>query len=191
MPDSNVEAIVIGGSAGAIETLSLILPALPCTFRLPIFVTVHIPISRPSLLAPLFADKCELSVQEAEDKTPIEPGVIYFAPPDYHLLVESRSQLTLSVEDPVNYSRPAIDVLFESAVDVYEDRLLAVILTGANHDGAAGLRRVVACGGTGLVQLPETAYAAEMPRSALEACPQAKSLTPAAIADHLLHAAGC
>lgn len=191
MPDSNIEAIVIGGSAGAIEALSQILPALPRTFRPPVFVTVHIPINRPSLLTPLFADKCELPVLEAEDKTPIEPGVIYFAPPDYHLLVESRSQLTLSVEDPVNYSRPAIDVLFESAADVYEDRLLGVILTGANHDGAAGLQRVVACGGTGLVQLPETAYAAEMPRAALRACPQAQSLTPAAIADHLLHAAGC
>lgn len=191
MPDSNIEAIVIGGSAGAIEALSLILPALPRGFQPPVFVTVHIPISRPSLLAPLFADKCELPVQEAEDKTPIEPGVIYFAPPDYHLLVESKSMLALSVEEAVNYSRPAIDVLFESAADIYEDRLLAVILTGANHDGAAGLQRVVACGGTGLVQLPETAYAAEMPRAALNACPQAQSLTPAAIADHLLQAAGC
>lgn len=191
MRDSNIEAIVIGGSAGAIEALSLILPALPQGFRPPVFVTVHIPISRPSLLAPLFADKCELPVQEAEDKTPIEPGVIYFAPPDYHLLVESKNLLSLSVEETVNYSRPAIDVLFESAADIYEDRLLGVILTGANHDGAEGLRRIMERGGAGVVQLPETAYAKEMPSAALRACPRAEVLTLEGIADYLLNAVGC
>jgi two-component system, chemotaxis family, protein-glutamate methylesterase/glutaminase len=191
MADATIDAIVIGGSAGAIEILSMILPALPRGFAPSVFVTVHIPTSRPSLLATLFADKCALEVQEAEDKTPIEPGVIYFAPPDYHLLVESKELLTLSVDEAVNYSRPAIDVLFESAADVYEERLIGVVLTGANQDGAEGLRRIVTCGGAGVVQLPETAYATEMPRAALRACPQAETLTPEAIADYLLHAAGC
>ena len=191
MSQSKFDAVVIGGSAGAIDTLSLILPALPRGFAPPIFVAVHIPTTRPSLLAQLFNEKCLLDVKEAEDKTPIEPGVVYFAPPDYHLLVESTSLLTLSVDEAVNFSRPAIDVLFESAADVYEDRLLGVVLTGANHDGAEGLKRVMAGGGDGLVQLPDTAYAVEMPRAALRACPQAQSLTPAAIVDHLLHLAGC
>jgi len=191
MHDPKVEAIVIGGSAGAIEALSLILPALPRGFIPPIFITVHIPPTRPSLLATLFAEKCLLDVQEAEDKTPIEPGVIYFAPPDYHLLVESKGLLTLSVEEAVNYSRPAIDVLFESAADIYEDRLVGVILTGANHDGAEGLRQIVERGGAGVVQLPETAYAKEMPEAALRACPHAEVLTLAGIADYLLNVAGC
>jgi two-component system chemotaxis response regulator CheB len=189
--EAKIDAVVIGGSAGAIDALSAILPALPSGFRPPVFVTVHIPTNRPSLLAPLFADKCALGVQEAEDKTPIEPGVIYFAPPDYHLLVESRGLLTLSVEEAVNYSRPAIDVLFESAADIYGERLVGVVLTGANQDGAAGLRRVLQRGGAGLVQWPDSAYAAEMPRAAIRACPEAEVLTVEAIAGYLLQVAGC
>lgn len=191
MSEAKIDAVVIGGSAGAIEALSIILPALPRGFRPPVFVTVHIPTNRPSLLAPLFDSKCDLSVQEAEDKTPIEPGVVYFAPADYHLLVESKQLLTLSVDETVNYSRPAIDVLFESAADVYEERLVGVVLTGANQDGAEGLRRVLERGGAGLVQRPDSAHASEMPQAAIRACPQAEVLTLEAIAQYLLHVAGC
>ena len=135
-----VEAIVIGASAGALEALSAILPALPEGFRLPVIVVVHVPPDKRSVLAELFQAKCRVSVREAEDKEPIVGGTVYFAPPDYHLLVEADEHLSLSSDEPVLFSRPSIDVLFESAADAYGPALIAIILTGANQDGAEGMR---------------------------------------------------
>jgi two-component system, chemotaxis family, protein-glutamate methylesterase/glutaminase len=110
-------------------------------------------------------------VREAQDKEPVEPGTVYFAPPDYHLLVDEGPQLALSADELVHYSRPSIDVLFESAADLYGDRLLGIILTGANDDGASGLAAVHRAGGVTVVQQPETARASLMVESALKQSP--------------------
>lgn len=162
-----VEAIVIGASAGGIDALSLLLPELPASLRAPVFVVQHLPKDRPSLLVEVFSSKCAWRVREAEDKETVEPGCIYFAPPDYHLLLEADGpQTVLSADEPVNFSRPSIDVLFESAADVYGSRLVGIILTGASQDGAAGLRKVQQSGGLTIVQQPSTAYAPLMAESA-------------------------
>lgn len=182
---SRAEAIVIGASAGAIEALSVLLPSLPQDFALPILIVVHVPLDKGSLMADLFAAKCKLEVCEAEDKAPIRRGVVYFAPADYHLLVEADKRLSLSSEEPVNYSRPSIDVLLETAADAYEDGLVGVVLTGANSDGAKGLRRVCKLGGRALVQRPDAAYAAAMPEAALAACPAAEAMTLEQLAETL------
>lgn len=178
-------AIAIGASAGAISALGAILPSLPSGYPLPIFIVVHVPAATPSMLSDLFAPRCRLKTKEAEDKEPIEPGTIYFAAPDYHLLIEPNGCLSLSSDEPVLYSRPSIDVLLESAAATYRADLIGVVLSGANADGAAGLATVIACGGVGLVQAPETAEAAEMPRAALARNAQARALTLEAIAQEL------
>jgi two-component system, chemotaxis family, protein-glutamate methylesterase/glutaminase len=185
------EAVVIGASAGALEAISTILQALPDNFSLPILVVVHVPPDKDSLLPDLLGAKCSLEVCEAEDKEPILPGRAYLAPPDYHLLVESDRRISLSSEEPVLFSRPSIDVLFETAADAYGSRLAAVILTGANSDGARGLRAVCDAGGTAYVQLPELAYASAMPRAALATCPEAQALSLDEIARCLQMLAGC
>lgn len=163
-----VDAIVIGASAGGVQALSRVLPALPRGLAMPVFVVLHLPRERPSLLVEIFGPKCALAVREAEDKQPVEPGVIYIAPPDYHLLVDAGPGIALSADDPVYYSRPSIDVLFESAIDVYRDRLLGILLSGANADGAAGAAAIQRAGGITIVQHPESALAPLMPESALK-----------------------
>jgi two-component system, chemotaxis family, protein-glutamate methylesterase/glutaminase len=172
-----VDAIVIGASAGGIEALSILLPALSPRLRPPVFVVLHLPRDRPSVLAEIFARKCAVPVREAEDKEPVSPGTIYFAPNDYHLLVDHGPQLSLSADDPVHHSRPSVDVLFESAVDIYGDRLLGIILTGANDDGAAGLAAVHDAGGITIVQRPDTARAPHMALAALKLRPADSVLT--------------
>ena len=129
MSGKGIEAIVIGASAGAIQALSRILPALPEGYPIPVLVVVHIPADRSDLLASLFQAKCRLAVKEAEDKEPIRAGTIYFAPPDYHVLVEQDRRLSLSSDEPVSYSRPAVDVLFETAADAYGPGLIGDIDT--------------------------------------------------------------
>lgn len=179
------EAVVIGASAGAFDALSALLPELPATYRLPVIIVVHVPADRKSLLAELFAARCEVTVREAEDKEPIRGGVVYFAPPNYHLLIEANKSLSLSSDEPLHFSRPAIDVLFESAADAYGEGLIGVILTGANSDGAAGLEAVCAAGGVALVQDPDGAYASAMPLAAIHACPEARILPLTEIAAYL------
>ncbi|TSJ79698.1 chemotaxis protein CheB [Rariglobus hedericola] len=184
------ECIVIGGSAGSIDALINILPALPRDFALPVLVVIHLPPNERSLLAEIFGPRCQLPVKEAEDKEPLAGGTIYFAPPNYHLLVESDFTLSLSSDEPVFYSRPAIDILFETAADAYGNGLRAVVLTGASSDGAAGLRAVHRVGGLCFVQRPDTAEVSLMPQSALEACPAARSLNVQQIARELSAQAG-
>jgi two-component system, chemotaxis family, protein-glutamate methylesterase/glutaminase len=179
------EAVVIGASAGALEVLSNLLPALPSDYRLPILIVVHLPPDNTSLFAELFRARCAIRVREAEDKEPIEPGVVYFAPPDYHLLVEEDKRLSLSDDEPVLFSRPSIDVLFESAADAYGGGLIGVVLTGANSDGANGLKAVVEAGGVAVVQSPGSAYAVAMPEAAIAACPAARVLPVNEIAAYL------
>jgi two-component system chemotaxis response regulator CheB len=166
-----VDAIVIGASAGGVEALMALLPALSVAFRIPILIVLHLPRDRPSLLAQIFVQKCALPVCEAADKEPVRPGTVYFAPPDYHLLIDEGPCLALSADELVNYSRPSIDVLFESAADVYGARLLGIILTGANEDGAEGLAAIHAAGGATIVQRPDSAQVKQMVAAALNRNP--------------------
>jgi len=163
----DIEAVVIGGSAGALDALAAILPALPRSLPQPIALVIHLPATRPSCLPEVIGTRCELHVKEAEDKEPLAAGTLYVAPPNYHLLIEARRCLSLSVDEPVHFSRPAIDVLFESAADAYGPALVGVLLTGASEDGARGLAHIAERGGTTIVQAPETAAARTMPEAAL------------------------
>ncbi|WP_392888340.1 chemotaxis protein CheB [Pseudomonas migulae] len=164
----SVEAVVIGASAGGVEALLSILSPLREGFVLPIIVVLHLPDERRSQLAEVFARRVAMRVVEAHDKTLIEPGTLYFATPGYHLSVEQDRSFSLSLEDRVHYSRPAIDFLFESAADVYGPSLAAVLLTGANRDGASGMARVKDRGGLTIVQDPDEAQVATMPLAALD-----------------------
>ena len=186
MSGDRADAVVVGASAGAIQALSRVLPALPADYPIPVLVVVHIPADGSDLLAPLFQAKCRVVVKEAEDKEPILPGFVYFGPSDYHMLVEADRTVSLSADEPVLYSRPSIDVLFESAADTYGAGLVGVILTGANEDGAAGLRAVAAVGGVALAEDPATAFAPVMPSAALELCAEAQSMSLNAIAAYLV-----
>jgi two-component system chemotaxis response regulator CheB len=163
-----VEAIVVGASAGGVEALLSLLGPLRQGYVLPIIVVLHLPEERRSHLAEVFSRRLMLPVEEATDKQDIMPGTVYFATPGYHLSVEQDRSLSLSLEDRVHHSRPAIDYLFESAADVYGESLAAVLLTGANHDGARGLARVKQCGGLTIVQDPKDAQVATMPLAALK-----------------------
>jgi two-component system chemotaxis response regulator CheB len=180
--------VLMGASAGALDALSAILPSLPRGFRLPVLVVVHVPPDNDSILVQLFRERCQVDVREAADKEPIEPGIIYFAPPDYHLLVEPQGLLSLSSEEPVNYSRPAIDLLFETAADAYGPQTLGIVLTGASNDGASGLQRIVEAGGIALVQQPSAAHSPTMPQAALDACPGAQVMSLEQIASYLRQA---
>ncbi len=173
---SNTQALVIGGSAGAVGALLKLLPGLPSDYPLPVIIVVHLPPDHNGALASLLDNQCQVTVKEAEDKEPLRPGVAYMAPANYHLLVEPDFHLSLSMDDPVFFSRPAIDVLFESAADAYGDALAGVVLTGASQDGARGLLAVQRAGGRTFVQEPTTAEASTMPRAALAACPEARAL---------------
>jgi two-component system chemotaxis response regulator CheB len=164
---ARTEAIVLGASAGGVQALSELLPALPGGAQVSVFVVLHLPRDRPSLLADVFSHRCALAVREAQDKEPVAPGTVYFAPANYHLLIDEGPQLALSVDEPVHHSRPSIDVLFESAAEIYRERLLGVILTGANEDGAAGLAAVHDAGGITVIQEPQSAQASLMVLSAL------------------------
>jgi len=165
-----IDAVVIGASAGGIEALTVLLPALPSILRAPLFIVLHLPRERPSLLVEIFAKRCALPVREAEDKEPVEPGTVYFAPPDYHMLLEE-NHIALSMDEPIHFSRPSIDVLFESAADLYRERLLGIILTGGNEDGAAGLHAIHCAGGVTVVQRPDNAAVPLMVVSALQRSP--------------------
>jgi two-component system, chemotaxis family, protein-glutamate methylesterase/glutaminase len=174
----NIDAVVVGASAGGVEVLSALLASLPATCPAAFFIVMHIPRERPSLLPEVFGVRCALPVKEAEDKEPVRPGTVYLAPPDYHLLIDRGPALALSSDEPVHFSRPSIDVLFESAADIYGERLMGLILTGANQDGAAGLAAVGRAGGRTVVQDPDSATVAYLPRAALLEGPVDFVLTP-------------
>ena len=172
-----LQAIVIGASAGAVEALQQLLPSLPAGYPLPIVIVVHLPPTGKSLLAELFAPVCDIAVREVDDKEALSPGTAYFAPPNYHVLIERNGSLSLSNEEPVHYSRPSIDVLFESAADAYGPALMGILLTGANDDGARGLAAIEQAGGSVFVQDPKTASATAMPQAGLARCPTARALS--------------
>ena len=161
-----LEAVVIGTSAGGINALGVILPALPAETPFPVVVVVHMPPREASPIVSVFKSRCEIGISEPRDKEDVTGGVAWFAPPNYHLLVESDHTFALSIEAPVNHCRPSIDALFESAASAYGRHLVAVVLTGANEDGAEGVAAVREAGGIVIVQDPATAEMPLMPRAA-------------------------
>ncbi|MBN1219049.1 MAG: chemotaxis protein CheB [Anaerolineae bacterium] len=161
------EAIVIGTSAGGLNALQEILVPLPANFALPILVVQHRPPAPEDFLAFTLNELCQLRVKEADEKESIKPGFVYIAPANYHLLIEPDKTMSLSAEAKVCYSRPSIDVLFESAAEVYLSALIGIILTGANNDGTAGLKKIKKRGGLTIAQDPATAESEVMPLSAI------------------------
>lgn len=162
-----IEAVVIGASAGGFEALLAILECLPATYPMPLVAVLHLPDHHESRLAELFGYRLALQAREARDKEPLAPGVLYFAPPGYHLSIENDYSFSLSGEDRVSYARPSIDVLFASAADAYGPSLAGILLTGANFDGAAGLSGMQVAGGLTVVQDPASAEVPTMPEAAL------------------------
>lgn len=176
--------VVVGVSAGGLFALRTIMAGLPAGFPLPVVVVQHR--SKDSeLLCELLQECSPLTVGEVNDKEAIAPGRVYVAPPDYHLLVEP-GHFSLSTEEPVRYSRPSIDVTFMSAADTFAPDVVGVVLTGANADGARGLRRIVDRGGHGVVQHPDTADVKVMPQQAMKLVPEACVLPLDEIAAHLV-----
>ncbi len=166
---ASVETVAIGASAGGIDALLTLLGDLQAPFRGSVVVVLHLPSDHESRLAEVFTRRLGLPVEEAQSGAPVTSGGIYFAPPGYHLLVEADRTFSLSCDAPVLFSRPSIDVLFESCADAYGSKLAGFVLTGANHDGAAGLARIKEAGGLTAVQDPAEAVHDTMPRGAIAA----------------------
>lgn len=165
---SLVEYFVIGTSAGGLDVLNAVLPAFKKTGKFKVFVVIHLPPTGPNLIPSLLNEKCELIVKEAEPGEEIEADTIYISPPDYHLCLEPNKILSLSAEEPVNFSRPSIDILFESAAYAFGKKVMGLLFTGANEDGARGLKKILDAQGFTVVQKPEDAEYDVMPRAALE-----------------------
>lgn len=165
-----VGIVVVGASAGGLRALETILGAIPTGFPVPIVAVQHRARESTDAFAEVLSRGTTLPVREVEDEDPLRAPGVYIAPPDYHVLIEP-GRLALSVDDPVSFSRPSIDVLFESAADAYGPAVLAVLLTGANADGAKGMARVKQAGGIAIVQDPHTAESPEMPAAAIALAP--------------------
>ncbi len=162
------DLIVIGCSVGGIEALRTILSDLPNPFSAAIAVVQHRSHDSNSMMIRYFSEICNLPVLEPDDKEPIQPGQIYFAPANYHMLVAADKRFNLSMDEPVYFSRPSIDVLFNSAADIYHGKLLGIVMSGANGDGSTGLKEIKRLGGFTVAQDAETAFQPEMPRAAIE-----------------------
>lgn len=163
------KAVVIGSSTGGMEALRIVLSALPKDFLIPVIIVQHLNINSESYLTEYLKRFCKLRVKEAEEKEIAVAGYVYFASPNYHILIEKDETFTFTVENRVCYARPSIDVLFETAADTYGKSLIGIILTGANKDGSYGLTKIKENGGIAIVQEPETAEVDMMPKAAIEA----------------------
>jgi two-component system chemotaxis response regulator CheB len=161
------KAIVIGVSAGGLNALSEIFSRLPADFPIPVMVTQHLHPDDDGSLAEILSPKSSLKIIEAMDKMPVVPGTVYLAPPNYHLLIERDNTLALSKDQKTNYSRPSIDVMFETAAYAYGDKLIGIILTGANNDGSAGISLIKDFGGLTIAQDPAVAEFPAMPEFAV------------------------
>jgi two-component system chemotaxis response regulator CheB len=177
--------VVMGGSAGSLPALLHILQNLPAGFAIPVVVILHRLKNAPSELDKILNIKGGLQVREPEDKEAISPGYVYFAPANYHLLAEDDKTFSLDYSEPVQYSRPSIDVSFESVAAVYGAGTTGILLCGSNDDGAAGLRAVTDKGGVALVQRPDTCEYAAMPKAAISKNPAALIYAPSAILHYL------
>jgi two-component system chemotaxis response regulator CheB len=184
------EAVVIGCSAGGLEVLCKILPELPADFPWSVVVVSHTTADSTGLLAEVLRGCCRLPVADARDKAEVLHSAIHVAPAGYHLLIEKNKRFALTVDAKVCNSRPSIDVLFESAAEAFADRLVGVLLTGANEDGCRGMMAIKAEGGVTIAQCPATAFVDTMPQSAIKAGAVDHVLAPTAILGHLLRLAG-
>lgn len=164
---SPVDLVVIGGSAGSLDVILRMLPPLSHNLSFPLIIVLHRKSTFDSSLSDLFATRTSLTVKEAEEKEYLRPGVIYLAPADYHLLVEKNLTLSLDYSEKVNYSRPSIDVTFQTAADALEGNLAGILLSGANADGALGLKTIHSAGGITAAQNPGSAEMPYMPNQAL------------------------
>jgi two-component system chemotaxis response regulator CheB len=160
------DAIIIGGSAGSLDVLLKVLPALRPDLSFPIIIVVHRKHGADSLLPELLSGRTKLAVREVDEKEPISPGVIYIAPSDYHTLIEQDHTFSLDYSEKINYSRPAIDATFQTAAEVYQSKLVCILLSGSNADGVNGLKSVKAWGGTTVIQDPASAQVSYMPEQA-------------------------
>jgi two-component system, chemotaxis family, protein-glutamate methylesterase/glutaminase len=184
------DLVAMGASWGGLDVLRRILRELPAELDAAVVIAQHrSPESHRNAFRELLGAVTRLEVCEAGDKDVLTPGKVYIAAPDYHLLVEGET-LALSTDEPVAFARPSIDVLLESAAESYRERLVGVVLTGANHDGARGLARVAELGGAAIVQDPSTAERDEMPLAALAAVPDARVAPPEEIAALLIELCG-
>jgi two-component system chemotaxis response regulator CheB len=163
------KAVVVGASAGGLNALKTLIGNLDRGFRLPLVVVQHISPDSDNYLIQMLNELKTIPIKEADEKEHLEPEMAYIAPPNYHLLIEPDFTFTLTIGERVNYARPSIDVLFETAAEAYRSALIGVILTGANNDGSKGLKKIRDFGGLAIVQDPETAEVGSMPRAAIQA----------------------
>lgn len=179
------EALLIGGSAGSLEVLLKLLPGLKPALSFSIILVLHRKPGKDDILTNLLAARTEILVKEVEEKEKMLPGTLYIAPPNYHLLIENDRTFSLDASEKVNFSRPSIDVTFESAAEVFGENLACLLLSGANSDGTAGLQAVKKYGGLALVQNPSAAVVAFMPQSALAHVNVDAVLNPTEMADYI------
>lgn len=163
------EAIVIGASSGGMNALKLITSTLPENFSMPVIVVLHVSPHSNSQWISLLNEKAKLNIKEADEKEQINTGTIYIAPPNYHLLIEKDKTFSLTIDGRVNFARPAIDVLFESAAEVFKNKLIGIVLTGSSNDGTKGIQKIKNNGGLVIIENPETAESPGMPASAINA----------------------
>lgn len=186
MIQNGVDIVVIGGSAGSISVIGSLIEALPSPFDFKVVIVLHRSKNVISEMEQILAVKRkEIIVKEPDDKEPIQKNCVYLAPQNYHLLIEATQSFCLDYSEPVFYSRPSIDVTFESIAEIYTGKAAAILLSGANGDGTGGMAKIIAGGGIGIVQDPSTAEYPAMPRLALEYNPRAKVLEPSQIATFL------
>ncbi len=177
--------VVIGGSAGSLEVLLRILRTLNSGFKFPLVVVLHRGSPADSVLPELLSFKTRIPIREIEDKEPIENGVIFLAPPNYHVLIESETEFSLDYSEKVNFSRPSIDVTFSSAADVFGKSAVGILLSGANNDGTLGLAAMASAGGTTVVQDPRSARVSIMPQNAIDNVKVQHVLKEADLADFI------
>jgi len=164
------KAIVIGVSSGGMNALKYLFSTLPTDFKIPIITVQHVSARSNNEWIKLLNDTSNISIKEADEKEKIKTGKVYIAPSNYHLLIEKDKTFSLTIDEQVNFARPAIDVLFESAAEAYKKKLICIVLTGSNNDGANGIKRIKEYGGLAIIQDPETAESPTMPASAIAAC---------------------
>jgi len=186
LKQTTYQAVVIGASAGGTAALQKILPFLPADFPLPIVIAQHLHPLQDGAAIIHYSGGSPLTVKDADEKELVRQGFVYFAPPNYHLLIEDDHLFSLSVDAKVHFTRPSVDVLFESAADAYGAGLIGVVLSGANQDGAAGLLRIKQRGGLTVVQDPQDAQISCMPKAAIEVANPYHILTADAICKFLI-----
>ena len=179
------KALIIGGSAGSLDVILKILPDLEATLSFPIIIVLHRKSGKDSLLTDLLSARTKLKVKEIEEKEKIQPSTIYIAPPNYHVLLENNKTFSLDASEKINFSRPSIDVTFESASEVYGENLVCLLLSGANADGTLGMQKVAGNGGKILVQDPTSATSPFMPKNALDYLKKVIILDPEEMATYI------